>query len=162
MTVANFGEVVPQKGDITEAETELYAQLDDNIKAYYAHMDGLEFRKAMSDLREILVAGNNYLAKTEPWKAAKTDLSRAGTILYTALNLIRLYAKLLAPIMPATTDRMNSVLNIENTPVWTPAKMAEELQILISGHNINQSEPLFQKIMPERVEELRQKYKETE
>ena len=40
--------------------------------------------------------------------------------------------------------------------------MSEELQMLTVGHKINQSEPLFQKIMPERVEELRQKYKETE
>ena len=125
-------------------------------------MDGLEFRKAMADLREILVAGNNYLAKTEPWKAAKADLNRAGTILYTALNLIRLYARLIAPIMPATAERMNKVLNIETNPVWVPSKMAEELKTLTSGHHINQSEPLFQKILPERVEELRQKYKETE
>ena len=162
MTVANFGEVVPACGEITEAETELYVLLDDTIKNYYNHMDGLEFRKAMADLREILVAGNNYLAKTEPWKAAKADLNRAGTILYTALNLIRLYARLIAPIMPATAERMNKVLNIETNPVWVPSKMAEELKTLTSGHHINQSEPLFQKILPERVEELRQKYKETE
>ena len=162
MTAANFGEVVPASGEITEAETELYALLDDTIKAYYSHMDGLEFRKAMADLREILVAGNNYLAKTEPWKAAKTDLNRAGTILYTALNLIRLYARLLVPVMPTTAERMNKVLNIETDSVWMPVKMAEELKTLTSGHQINQSEPLFQKILPERVEELRQKYKETE
>lgn len=162
MTVANFGEVVPSCGEITEAETELYDLLDETLKSYYAHMDGLEFRKAMADLREILVAGNNYLAKTEPWKAAKTDLSRAGTILYTALNLIRLYANLLAVVMPTTAERMVGVLNIENTPIWNPLKMAEELKLLVGGHKINQSEPLFQKIMPEQVEELRQKYKETE
>ena len=162
MTVANFGEVVPACGEITEAENELYELLDDTIKTYYNHMDGLEFRKAMADLREILVAGNNYLAKTEPWKAAKADLNRAGTILYTALNLIRLYARLIAPIMPATAERMNKVLNIETNPVWGPSKMVEELKTLTSGHPINQSEPLFQKILPERVEELRQKYKETE
>jgi methionyl-tRNA synthetase len=162
MTVANFGEVVPEKGNVTEAETELYATLEETLKAYYMHMDGLEFRKAMSDLREILVTGNNYLAKTEPWKAAKTDLARAGTILYTALNLIRLYAKLLVPVMPTTAKRMNDLLNLSDDSIWTPKAMSEELQVLNSGNKINQSEPLFQKIMPERVEELRQKYKETE
>lgn len=162
MTVANFGDIVPACGEITDAETELYTLLDATIKTYYTHMDGLEFRKAMADLREILVAGNNYLAKTEPWKVAKTDKTRAGTILYTALNLVRLYAKLLSPIMPATAEQMNGILNIPNEPIWTPHPMIKELHTLVQESKINQSEPLFKKIMPEQVEQLRQKYKETE
>ncbi len=162
MTVANFGETVPAKGSITETETELYDTLDGLIKTFQGYMDGLEFRKAMSTLREILVSGNNYLAKTEPWKAAKTDKDRAGTILYTALNLIRLYAKLLAPIMPTTADKMNAVLGLSDSTVWQPLPMTQELGILSEGAPLTPCEPLFQKIMPERVEELRQKYKETE
>lgn len=160
MTVNNFGAVVPDFGQAGEAERDLYSTLDGLIKTYQSQMDGLELRKAMASLREIMVQGNNYLTRTEPWKAAKTDKAAAGTILYTALNLIRLYARLLAPIMPTTADRMNAVLGLADEPVWIPATAAEELAKLTAGSQIYPCDPLFQKIPPERVEELRQKYKE--
>ena len=125
-------------------------------------MDGLEFRKAMATLREMFVQGNNYIAKTEPWKVAKVNQAYAGTILYTALNLIRLYARLITPLMPTTAQRMNSILNLPADPVWVPVQMNQELAVLKVGDKINPAEPLFQKISPERIEELRIKHKETE
>ena len=32
--------------------------------------------------------GNKYLADTEPWKLAKTDMERVGTILNISLQLV--------------------------------------------------------------------------
>lgn len=160
MTVNNFGEVVPPLNMPTSDEMDLYATLDELVKTYTAYMDGLEFRKAMGVLREIYVAGNNYIAKTEPWKAAKTDLARAGTILNTALNLIRLYAAVSAPIMPETAQKMAHILGISETPAWPTEPMRDYLTAVTEGTKINPTEPLFQKITPERQEELRVLYKE--
>lgn len=162
MTLNNFGEQVPPMGDLTEDETALYETVDELVASYTSYLDGLEFRKAMGALRELFVAGNNYIAKTEPWKAAKTDLPRAGTILNTALNLIYLYAHLLAPIMPQTAKKMLTVLNKPANFVWPNEKAESFLKTLKADDKINPSDPLFSKITPERQEELRAKYKETE
>lgn len=162
MTINNFGEQVPPMGDLTEDETTLYGTLDALVASYTSYLDKLEFRKAMAALRELFVAGNNYIAKTEPWKAAKTDKARAGTILNTALNLIHLYAHLSAPIMPQTAEKMLAVLNKPADFVWPEGKTDGFLKTLKDGDKINPSDPLFSKITPERLEELRIKYKETE
>lgn len=160
MTEKNFGTTVPPMKEMTQNETELYQTLDGLVADYYKHMDSLEFRKAMATLREIWVSGNNYIAKTEPWKVAKENLDYAGTILATALNLIRLFAHLSAPIMPDTAKKMLAILN-EPADFAIPAnKMSTYLTQVESGRSFNPSEPLFAKILPERTTELKLKYKE--
>lgn len=163
MTEKNFGLSVPEKGEITADEQELYQTLNTLVADYVKYMDGLEFRKAMASLREIWVAGNNYIAKTEPWKAAKTDLARAGTILNTGLNLIRLYGFLNAPIMPSVTQKMLDIFGLQNEPFdFAHFDAAAFLTGLKGGVSFEMTEPLFQKITPERIEELKVKYKENE
>lgn len=162
MTVSNFGQQVPPLGIITETEVELYASLDVLIQTYGDYMDRLEYRKAMSTLREIWVSGNNYLAKTEPWKVVKTDPNYAGTLLNTALNLIRLYAHLSAPIMPKTAEQMLRLFVCSQTPVWPAGKMSSYLTGIEAGTSFVLSDPLFQKILPERLVELKMRYKEEE
>lgn len=162
MTDKNFGPAVPAVGPITENETDLYRTLDDLVATYTRYMDGVEFRKALAALREIWVSGNNYIAKTEPWKVVKTDQAYAGTILHTALNLIRLFAHLSSPIMPETAGRMLAIIGEPATFVMPVGPMKDYLGVLPAGRPIVLAEPLFQKIMPERVQELKIKYKETE
>ncbi|MBR6232078.1 MAG: methionine--tRNA ligase [Alphaproteobacteria bacterium] len=162
MTVKDFGLQVPALGEITDTEKELYATLDTLIKQYTDYMENLEIRKALATLREIWVSGNNYIAKTEPWKAVKTDKARAATILNTGLNLVRLFGILSAPIMPEKAKEMVKIFGKEDVFVW-PKKSAQELlQELKEGDSFTAPEVLFQKITPERKEELKLKYKEGE
>ena len=159
MTVKDFGTNVPALGEITETEKGLYTTLDNLIKQYTKHMDAIEIRKALADLREIWVSGNNYIAKTEPWKVVKTDKIRAATILNTGLNLIHLFAVLTAPIMPTKAKEMLDLFGKEDFS-WPTEKSDKLLKILKEGDSFVAAGPLFQKIAPERKEELKIKYKE--
>ncbi len=161
MSDKNFGPVVPERGNWTNEETELCQTLDTLIADYVKCMEGLEFRKAMAALREIWVMGNNYIAKTEPWKAAKTDLNRAATILNMGMNLIRLYGLLALPIMPKSAQKMLDIFGLKPEVVdFAQVKAADMLAFFKGGEPVTMAEPLFQKVTPERVEELKVKYKE--
>ena len=163
MTTNNFGPVVPQGGDITDEEKALFTRMDELVNNYTTFLTELEFRKAFATLREMWVEGNNYIARNEPWKVVKTDQDRAACILRTALNLIRIYAILSAPIMPQTAAKMLSLINVSSEPLgWISEPMAEALTYLKPGHPLCQPELLFSKIPPEKVEELAVKYKEKE
>ncbi len=162
MTANNFGATIPPMGPITENEQELYRSLDALIVEYTKYMDGLEFRKAMATLREIWVSGNNYIAKTEPWKVVKVDTVYAGTILRTAFNLIRLFAQLCAPIMPETAVKMLTIIGEPTDFSWPTEKTEVYLNGLPMERSFIMTDPLFQKIPAERIEELKVKYKETE
>ena len=163
MTTNNFGPVVPQGGDITDEEKALFTRMDELVNNYTTFLTELEFRKAFATLREMWVEGNNYIARNEPWKVVKTDQDRAACILRTALNLIRIYAILSAPIMPQTAAKMLNLINVSSEPLgWISEPMAEALTCLKHGHPLCQPELLFSKIPPEKVEELAIKYKEKE
>ena len=51
--------------------------------------------------------GNEYLQEAAPWTAIKTDPERAAVVVRTALNLVALFARVSAPIIPfaSETDR---------------------------------------------------------
>ena len=160
MTSSNFGQVVPEGGEISDDEKNLYKTLDELISTYTKHMDELEFRKAFSTLREIWVEGNNYIARNEPWKQVKTDKNRAAVVLRTGINLIRVYALLSAPLIPETSSKMLALINAPTDLKWIDGNSEVELCTLKAGHAFNTPELLFSKIAPEKVQELAQKYKE--
>ncbi|MBQ3695966.1 MAG: methionine--tRNA ligase [Alphaproteobacteria bacterium] len=160
MTQANFGDVIPSPGPITDKEKELYNTLDDLIHKYTEQMDAIEFRKSLALLREIWTTGNNYIAQTEPWKVVKENKEYAATILYTALNLIRLFAHLSSPVMPTTAAKMLSIFGKETTFSW-PTDTAENLlKTLQAGDRFQTIDPLFRKILDEEKEALKQKHHE--
>lgn len=160
MTQKNFGTTIPALGPVTDAETELYNQIDALLKTYTSYMDNLEYRKALASLREIWVSGNNYLAKTEPWKVVKTDMAYAGTILNTAFNLIHLIALISAPVMPATCQHILTIFKNREPIIWPNMKMAQFLTQISGESEFEPLEPCFMKILPEQVEELKAKYHE--
>lgn len=106
LTHKHFGPEVPPFTNATAAETNLAARLNEILARYTQHLENSEMRKAVEALRELWVAGNEYLAQQEPWQVIKTDKPRAGTILHTAIQLIPLYARAMAPIAPFSAAKL--------------------------------------------------------
>ena len=81
-------------------------------------------------------------------------------ILRLALNLIRVYAVLSAPVIPNASKEMMRLLNLDVADTaWIGSDTAEQLQVLKAGHTFNVPQaPLFNKIMPETVAELCARY----
>ena len=134
--------------------------METRIADYTKYLSEMEYRKALVELRAIWVEGNNYLTAAAPWTVIKEDKDKAAMILRLALNVIRLYAVLSAPVIPETAEKMLALLNLDaNAPAWPSGDLAAELQKLPAGHAFNVPEqPLFQKIMPEAVADLCQRY----
>ena len=141
-------------------EQELAANLQTHIDAYLKNMNDLEFRKALNELRAVWVEGNNYITAAEPWTVIKTDAARAACILRTCINLIRIFAVLSAPIMPQTAENMLQRLGLssDNMPSLKGFNAAQEMQAVKAGQPFEVGDLLFERITPERVEELKQKY----
>ncbi len=160
MTASKLGEQVPTGGDFTEVENELVKNLQQRVDAYLKYMNELEFRKALNELRAIWVEGNNYISVTEPWSVIKENQQRAETILRVCINLIYIFAVLSYPIMPKTTETMLAKLGLttKDMPLLKGFDVAKEINFLKPGHKFTVGEPLFERISPERLDELKQKY----
>ena len=57
--------------------------------------------------------GNKYLADTEPWKLAKTDMARVATIMNIALQITANLAIVFEPFLPFSMEKLNKMLNVE-------------------------------------------------
>ena len=92
--------------------------------------------------------GNKYLADTEPWKLAKTDMERVGTILNISLQLVANLAIAFEPFLPFSSERLRQMLNMDSFD-W--AELGRN-DLLPAGHQLNKPELLFEKIEDATIE----------
>ncbi len=151
-TKSKFGEAIPEGGTPGADEEALIKELDERIAAYTEHLEALEFRKALNELRAIWVSGNEYLTRAAPWTAFKEDPDKAAVSVRTGINLIRLFAVLAAPVIPETAGRILETLHLPADDLaWPKGTVADELAKLPAGHAFTVPEVLFSKIEDEQV-----------
>ena len=143
-----FGPAVPPAGPLTAEDNAFIASLQSAITSYTSNLEAKEFRKATQDLRAIWVLGNEYLATTAPWTAAKENPERAGHILNLVINFLRLVASLSAPVIPDTAEKIAAILNTDSPHQYWPQadSLQAELKALAPGHAFTIPEVLFQKL----------------
>jgi methionyl-tRNA synthetase len=93
-------------------------------------------------------ATNKYVDETVPWSLAKEekDRPRLATVLYQALESLRLIALSLAAFMPSTSEKMWSQLAIEEN-IWEQnLKENGKWGGLKSGKKLTKPDPLFPRI----------------
>ncbi|PTX56795.1 methionyl-tRNA synthetase [Litoreibacter ponti] len=153
---AKFGPAVPAGGLPGPDEEDLVATLETRTRAYEAHMEAMDVRKAAAELRAIWVAGNEYLQEVAPWSTFKEDPDRAAAQIRLALNLIRVYAVLSAPFIPTASAKMLMGMNTLETS-W-PEDMNVALSALAPGHEFTVPEVLFAKITDEQREDWQARF----
>ena len=111
----NFDSCVPDVGQLTSAENDIKDEtnrLDSTIKEMIGQ---LRLNEAIEETLQLVRRVNKYLESQAPWKVAKADLGRAGTILYTATEALRISAVHLSPVMPFKTQEVLDILGAAGT-----------------------------------------------
>ncbi|MFO1012393.1 MAG: methionine--tRNA ligase [Caulobacteraceae bacterium] len=144
---------VPAGGEAGETELKLYAALDEKLAELTAQMEAIEVRKSAQALRAIWVLGNEYLQEAAPWTAIKTDEARAAVIVRTALNLVALIARISAPVIPFTAQKIAEAMGEAWPPLWPAGGTAAELSRLEAGRAFTVPDVLFKKIEDADVSE---------
>lgn len=159
MTASKLGAEVPASGEMQAEERELIAALQEKVDNYLQYLKDMEFRKALGELRAVWVDGNNYISTTEPWTVIKENQARAAAILRVCINLIRIFAILSAPIMPDTAAKILAKLGLSAEGLsLKDFNVSKEIEALQAGHKFEVGEALFERIAPEKIEELKVKY----
>lgn len=78
-----------------------------------AHYEARDFGKAMNEIREIADAANKYFDEKAPWKTVDTDPVGTKQVLTTTLNLFRIIAIFLEPILPEYTAKVGRLFGPE-------------------------------------------------
>ena len=105
-------------------------------------LNNFKFREAQKEAMNLARIGNKYLADTEPWKLAKTDMERVGTILNIALQISANLSIAFEPFLPFSSAKLRGLLNLNS---WSWENLGS-IDLLATGAEIAQAELLFDKI----------------
>ena len=162
LTQKYFDNKVPQLGPLNAQDQRVIDELKNFPATIAASIDSYRFREATASLMDLARLGNKYLAETEPWKLAKTDLPRVGTILNLALQISANLSIVAEPFLPFSADKLREMLAMPRL-AWPQAGSAE---LLPAGHALAEAKLLFEKIeddvIGQQVEKLVTKKKRAE
>lgn len=159
LTHKYFNGCVPATSTRTDYDKEIMGLIPGTAATLEDHLEHYRFRDALKEAMNLARLGNKYLADTEPWKVAKTDMERVGTILNFSLQLCARLTIALDPFLPFTTEKLRNILNI---PAAMPWKDFDREALLQEGHQLNQPVLLFDKIDDATIETQIEKLKKTE
>ena len=157
LTQKYFDSKVPAQGNLTEYDKETLKEFADVKAEVEKLLDVFKFRDAQKEAMNLARIGNKYLADTEPWKLAKTDMERVGTILNISLQLVANLAIAFEPFLPFSSEKLRKMLNME-TFEWAELGRNDLLPV---GHQLNKAELLFEKIEDSVIEAQVQKLLDT-
>lgn len=157
LTQKYFDSKVPACGELTDYDRATLADFADVKKYVEDYLDNYRFRDALKEAMNLARIGNKYLADTEPWKLAKTDMDRVATIMNISLQITANLAIAFEPFLPFSAQKMRDFLGMESFD-WAHLGRTD---ILVAGTLLKTSELLFEKIEDSVVEAQVQKLLDT-
>ena len=162
LTQKYFDGKVPALGEVTDYDKAMIAEFVDVKKRLEDLLDNFKFRDAQKEAMNLARIGNKYLAETEPWKLAKTDMARTATILHLSLQIAANLAIAFEPFLPFSSEKLRNMLNMKEF-AWGDLGRTD---LLAEGQELGKVELLFVKIedaeVDAQVKKLQDKKKENE
>lgn len=142
LTHKYFDGVIPATGELTDYDRATIAEFKGVKETLSNNIEQFHFREALKDAMNLARIGNKYLADTEPWKLAKTDMKRVETIMNVSLQICANLAIAFEPFLPFTAEKLRAMLGMAEVD-WN--KLGQ-LDILADGAKIEKPVLLFEKI----------------
>ena len=157
LTQKYFDGHVPALGELTDYDRETLHEFADVKARLEQLLDNFKFREAQKEAMNLARIGNKYLADTEPWKLAKTDMERTATILHIGLQIAANLAIAFEPFLPFSSDKLRRMLNLADFS-WN---QLGRIDLLKTGDCIGEVQLLFEKIEDAAIDAQLQKLAES-
>lgn len=149
MTLRNGG-TVPQPGEYSAEENELFAALHNAISATESSIKEMRLETGIAAILEAVRAGNRYLEKTAPWTLLKQgNTEKLNTVLYVCAELLRNVSVLLYPVMPEKMGDLREAIGLERELDVNIRDLTRGGNVM-TGKEMKDREPLFMRIMVEK------------
>ncbi len=114
MVNKNLDGIAPTPGEFTAEDTAMLAEADALLAKVRANFDAQAMHLALETIWLMLGAANRYFSAQEPWVLRKSesaaDQQRFSTVLYTTLEVVRIAALLVQPVMPDSAAKLLDLL----------------------------------------------------
>ena len=157
LTKKYFDGKVPALNELTDYDKETLKEFSDVKAKLESLLDNFKFRDAQKEAMNLARIGNKYLAETEPWKLAKTDMERTATILHIGLQIAANLAIAFEPFLPFSSAKLRTMLNMPDFS-WN---QLGKIDLLATGADLGEATLLFEKIEDDVIEGQIQKLQDT-
>ncbi len=148
LTNKYFGGKVPAAGELNDYDQATIADFQ-NVKSELERLlNDFRFRDAQKEAMNLARIGNKYLADTEPWKLAKTDLNRTATILNLALQIAANLSIAFEPFLPFSSAKLRRMLSMDAVD-WN---QLGNINLLPEGQQLGEVSLLFEKIEDDAIQ----------
>ena len=148
LTAKYFGGKVPALGELTDYDKQTLKEFEDVKGEVEKLLDVFKFRDAQKEAMNLARIGNKYLAETEPWKLAKTDMNRVATIMHLSLQIVANLSIVFEPFLPFSSKKLREMINM---PSFNWSDLGK-IDLLAEGHTLGAVQLLFEKIEDEPID----------
>jgi methionyl-tRNA synthetase len=115
MIAKNCDGVVPDPSGApaTADDLEMLADADALLSVARRHMKAFALHAYLGAVFELVAKANRYFANNEPWRLAKSDPARMRLVLFTTIEILRVAAILLQPVMPGAMGKLLDLLGVD-------------------------------------------------
>lgn len=134
-------------GNISPEGQKLIKQAQDKADIIAKYYEERDFFRAMMEIRSLAESTNKHIDTAEPWKVIKNDPEKARDILTTIVNIFRLLAIYLKPILPSYVKKVEELLQ-------DPEYTWDSLKTTIEKKEINAYKNLANRMDPKIVQKM--------
>ncbi len=103
--------------ELSDDGAKLVKSAQDRAHSIANHYETREYARAITEIREIAEETNRYFDEKAPWNLIKTDVEATRAVLTATLNVFRLIAIYLKPVLPKYADQVAKLLG-EQSYQW--------------------------------------------
>jgi methionyl-tRNA synthetase/methionyl-tRNA synthetase C-terminal region/beta chain len=111
------------------------------------HYEARDFAKAIGEIRGLADDANKYFDEKAPWKTLEADAAGTKQVITTTLNMFRLLAIYLKPVLPQYTEKVAKLLG-EGDYKWS------DINKVLTNCAINDYEHLATRIEADKVKAM--------
>ncbi|MCL2503355.1 MAG: methionine--tRNA ligase [Coriobacteriia bacterium] len=148
------GAVPDPGGDAVDAADGVLAAVARDLPGRYDEaMARLDYGAALESAWDLVKATNRYIEDSAPWNLAKSPETtpRLKTVIYNALEAVRIAALFIAPVMPQTSAEVWRRLGLGDINAVTTLAEESRWGGTRPGSHVEKGDPLFPRIEKDAV-----------
>lgn len=124
------------------------------------HFENRDFGKALNEIREIADMANRYFDEKAPWKTIDADPVGTKQVLTTTLNLFRIIAIFLEPVLPEYTAKVGRLFGPEFSRISNNPRKAGstyhwcDAQTVLENIKIDEYQHLMVRIEADKIKAM--------
>ena len=143
----HFENRVPEKNNLSGIDQEMLKVLETIPKKIGDLIERYKIKDAVFEMMNLARTGNKYFNDSQPWITIKNNKQQCANTINICLQTIFSLAEFMQPVIPFTSVKIFKMLNAEAV-AWQNCNGKN----LPSGHKLNASEILFQKIEDKTID----------